>query len=47
MTLPNDQLPAWAYPSYLLNSSAALVPPKPNEFDSAYSIVSGRLTFGT
>ena len=26
-----------------LNSSAALVPPKPNEFDSAYSIGSGRL----
>ena len=23
------------HPSYFLNSSAALVPPKPNEFDSA------------
>ncbi len=29
--------------SNFLNSSAALVPPKPNEFDSAYSIASGRL----
>jgi hypothetical protein len=30
-----------------LNNSAALVPPKPNEFDKAYSIVIGRFTFGT
>src|SRR5688572_18189695 len=30
-----------------LNSSAPFVPPKPNEFESAYSIFIGRLVFGT
>jgi len=35
--------PAW----YLLKRSAAFVPPKPNEFDSAYRIAIGRLVCGT
>ena len=29
------ELVSMTYPSYLLNSNAAFVPPKPNEFDSA------------
>ena len=32
---------------YRLKISAPLVPPKPNEFDSAYSISIGRAWFGT
>ena len=36
-----------AYSSYRLNSSAPLVPPKPKELDSAYSILAARFTFGT
>src|SRR2546427_9078079 len=35
------------HPSNRLKSSAALVPPKPNELDSAYSIAIGRALFGT
>src|SRR5581483_3240239 len=31
---------------YLLNKRAPLVPPNPNEFESAYSISSGRTVFG-
>ena len=33
--------------SYFLNSSAAFVPPKPNEFDSAYRMAIDRLVCGT
>src|SRR5262249_40599698 len=36
-----------AHPVCLLKTSAALVPPKPNEFDSAYSIGNLRALFGT
>ena len=35
------------HPLYLLKSSAAFVPPNPNEFDNAYPIGSDRLLFGT
>jgi hypothetical protein len=38
---------AGSYSAYRLNSSAAFVPPKPNEFDSAYSMAAGRFWFGT
>ena len=39
--------PTAADHSYRLNSSAALVPPKPNELESAYSIGSARFVCGT
>ena len=44
----SDQRPATRiYASYFLNNNAPFVPPKPNEFDSAYSIFIVRFLFGT
>src|SRR5262249_9574341 len=46
--LSNDPMTrSHALRSYFWNSSAALVPPKPNEFDSAYVMRTGRLLCGT
>ena len=38
---------AFVYSVYCLKIRQPLVPPKPNEFDSAYSILIGRALFGT